>query len=114
MSRDYSKLRVFDLADRLAIEAYHLTVQLPTSERFGLQSQIRRAAISSAANIVEGCFRATTPDYVRFLVLAMSSAAEAHYLLGLAGRLGLLESRRVRDIGTCYVRLLKSLQKLIA
>jgi four helix bundle protein len=45
MGRDHRKLRVFNLADRLVIEIYHATNDFPMAERFGLQAQLRRAAI---------------------------------------------------------------------
>ena len=62
MSRDHRKFRVFVLADRLVLETYSVTVGLANSERYGLQAQMRRSAISVAANIVEGSARQTTRE----------------------------------------------------
>jgi hypothetical protein len=53
--RDHSKLKVFELADQLALLIYRSTFGFPKTERYGLQSQVRRAAVSIGANIVEGC-----------------------------------------------------------
>ena len=89
MSRDHRKLRAFAMADDLAVKVYHLTKSLPRDERYVFQTQLRKAAISVAANIVEGCARSSPREYGAFLNIAIGSAAEARYLLQLAFRLQL-------------------------
>jgi four helix bundle protein len=90
--RDHTKLKVFELADRLTIAVYQQTRTFPDNERYGLQSQVRRAVVSIAANIVEGCARSTQAEYSRFVEIAYGSARELQYELGLCGRLGFLSS----------------------
>ena len=53
--RNHTKLRAFELADRLALRIYEHTRCMPREEQFGLTSQMRRAAVSIASNIVETC-----------------------------------------------------------
>jgi len=90
--RDHRKLRVFGLADQLALSVYAATKSFPKEEQFGLTSQLRRAAVSIASNIVEGCARSSHADYVRFLDMAFGSSREVGYQLTLAARLGYMES----------------------
>jgi len=86
--RDHTKLKAFQLADELAMQVYIVTRAFPREELFGLTMQMRRAAVSAAANIVEGCARNTEADYIHFLDIAYGSARELQYQLTLALRLG--------------------------
>lgn len=104
--RDHTKLRAFELADELAVETYKQTRQLPKDELFGLTSQMRRAAVSVASNIVEGCSRNSTSEYVRFLEIAYGSARELDYQISLSVKLGYLTNVQVYSslaVETCKV-----------
>lgn len=89
--RDHTKLKAFQLADQLVLTIYRETRSFPKDEMFGLTSQLRRAAVSIASNIVEGCARHSEADYLHFLEIAYGSAREAQYQLSLALRLGYLK-----------------------
>ncbi len=69
---------------------YGATRTFPAEERFGLTSQIRRAAVSIPTNIAEGCGRRSEAEFANFLNIAMGSASELEYLLLLAGELNLI------------------------
>jgi four helix bundle protein len=113
MSRDHRKLNVFTLADQLVIKVYAETATFPPQERFGLCSQVRRSAVSTATNIVEGCARRSTRDYLQFINVATGSAAETLYLLDLSSRLGFLKPEVYGHLEPKYSQLLRGLQKLI-
>ena len=83
---------VFQKADELVVLVYRLTQHFPVDERFGLRAQLRRASLSVPANVVEGCARDGRRDYIRFLDIALGSAAEVQYLLQAATRLGFIDA----------------------
>ena len=112
MSRDHRKLNVFKLADELALLAYAKTATFPAEERYGLCNQVRRAAVSVPTNIVEGCARRTTRDYMHFINVATGSAAETLYLLDLSSRLSFVSVEVFAEFEKKYSTLLKQLQSL--
>ena len=109
--RDHTKLRAFELAEEVALLVYRETRAFPADERFGLVSQMRRAAVSVGSNIVEGCARKSHDDYVRFLCIAHGSAREFEFQTGLSMKLGFPIPQTL--MGKC-VELSKVLNGLIA
>jgi len=85
----------------------------PAAERFGLRSQIRRAAVSVAANLVEGCARRSERDYLHFIGIAIGSASEVRYLIDLARRLGFVSATDDERLKAGYSGAIKALQALV-
>jgi four helix bundle protein len=112
MSRDPRKLDAFVLADALVVDVYRATQGFPREERYGLQSQIRRGAISIVANLVEGSDRRSQRDYHHFVGIALGSASEVRYLIELAGRLGYIADDTTRRLTHEYARVIRGLQAL--
>ena len=79
MRRDQRMLQFFDIAYELVIRIYLETRSFPDDERYGLISQMRRAAVSVVANIVEGAARESGPDFLRFLNMSFGSLRELGY-----------------------------------
>jgi four helix bundle protein len=86
---------------------------MPVEERYGLQAQIRRASISVPCNLIEGGARRGTKDFLRFVEMALGSASEVAYLLQVATRLSMLPPRVGSDLNSCYISVVRRLQKLI-
>lgn len=88
--QSYEDLRVWMLGVQVAEEVYRITASFPDGERFGLTSQLRRAAVSIPSNIAEGWGRGSRADYRRFVLHARGSLYEVETQLLLAQRLGIL------------------------
>ncbi|MHA1568007.1 MAG: four helix bundle protein [Alphaproteobacteria bacterium] len=88
--QDYRNIKVWRKAHELAMSVYRTTAQFPTEERYGLTSQMRRAAVSIPSNIVEGRGRHGDAEFRRFLRIAFGSASELEYQLMLARDLGFM------------------------
>jgi four helix bundle protein len=101
------------MADSLVIEVYGLTKNFPREELFGLVSQMRRAAVSIAANIVEGCARKGLKDYVNFLNIAFGSLRELGYFIDLSHRLGYLGEPSFLSLDAKYQETARVLSGLI-
>ncbi len=111
--RDFRELRVWQKAHQLTLAVYRATVAYPRDELYGLTSQTRRASVSIAANIAEGCARATDADYARFMHYAVSSASELEYHLMLGHDLGYLDSPTHQPLASQVVEVKKMLTVFI-
>lgn len=83
----FKDLRVWQMSVDLAESVYFVARQLPTEERFGLASQMQRAAVSIPSNIAEGSKRSSRADYKQFCKIALGSAAELETQLVLVRKL---------------------------
>ncbi|MBO5539816.1 MAG: four helix bundle protein [Muribaculaceae bacterium] len=88
--RDYKKLSIWQRSLDFSIKIYEKTRQFPADERFGLTSQLRRAATSIPINIAEGCGRDTNRDFAHFIHIAEGSACEVECELIIAHRVNYL------------------------
>jgi four helix bundle protein len=114
MSRDYTKIKAWQLTDELALLVYKLTKDFPKSEIWGLTSQMRRAAVSVPANIVEGSARRNRSEYLQFLYIAISSLAELSYYIRFTNQLGYLRSNGYEELWAKAQEGLRTLQGLIS
>lgn len=99
---------------------YEMTESFPTTEQYGLVSQLRRAAVSIPSNIAEGVARSSAIDYARFLNMAIGSTSEIDTQIELSERLGFLPSRQalvlqenLDEINRMLIALRKSIRKRI-
>jgi four helix bundle protein len=107
--RDHTKLKAYQLADALVLQVYAETLRFPQDERFGLVSQMRRSAVSTASNLVEGSARTSESEYIRFVEVAFGSSRELQYQISLATRLGYLEGGVLEPAATQVAKTLGAL-----
>jgi four helix bundle protein len=82
--KDFRDMQVWHKAHQVVTSVYKLTQKFPTEEKYGLTSQIRRAAVSIPTNIAEGCGQTSNAQFARYLTIAFGSACELEYLCLLA------------------------------
>jgi four helix bundle protein len=80
-AKSFEDLVVWQKAHQFVLQVYALTETFPKSEMFGLTSQLRRAAVSIAANIAEGFKKTGRADKARFFNIAQGSIEECRYYL---------------------------------
>jgi four helix bundle protein len=113
MARDHNNLRVFQMSDALALDIYKTTKRFPREERFGLQSQIRRAALSVPSNIVEGCARLTERAYCNYCDIALGSACETRYLIEFSRKLEYFDEATFKMLHEQADAVVRSLSRLV-
>lgn len=100
--KSFQDLNIWKEAHKLTLEIYKLTSKFPNTENYGLVSQMRRAAVSVAANIVEGMGRNTTKELLIFSYNARGSLSEVVYYLILSKDLGYLKEANFDDLYRRY------------
>jgi four helix bundle protein len=113
-ARTFHDLLVWQKAHQYVLTVYKLTATFPKHETYGLSSQMRRAAVSVAANIVEGFRKRGRADKMRFMNTAEGSLEESRYYLLLAQDLGYGETGRLAASLEEVSRLLNGYSKAIA
>jgi len=118
--KGFRKLLVWEKAHEMVLDVYAATRIFPQEERFGLTSQLQRAAVSVPSNIAEGHALESDPQYLRHLRIARGSLAEVEYQLLLAADLELLPEQRYneleskrREVGYLLYRLMTAIKEKI-
>jgi four helix bundle protein len=107
------KIKAWELSDKLVLLVYKVTWSFPRNEMYGLVSQMRRAAVSVPANIVEGTQRRYLKEYLQFLYTAKSSLAEVEYYIYLSYRLEYVTDKEYEELSTLQAEAARTLQGLI-
>jgi len=110
----YRDLLVWQKALKLATSLYEITRLFPTEERYGLTSQMRRAAVSVASNIAEGQARHKTNEFVQFLFIARGSLAELDTQRMISRDLGYLVAEQDKALQSGIDELQRMIRALIA
>jgi len=118
MKLSHHDLDAWKIAVDLVREVYTLTAEFPADERFGLVSQMRRAAVSVPSNIAEGAARGTAREFTQFLIVARGSLAELETQLRISQDLGFASAARTSPVAAMLERtfsllsgLMRSLEK---
>ncbi|MBC8353391.1 MAG: four helix bundle protein [Planctomycetes bacterium] len=117
-SKNYRDLIVWQKAMDVVVDVYRMTSEFPSTERYGLASQMQRAAASIPSNIAEGQGRTSDKEFQRFLSIANGSRCELETQIMLSSRLNYIENdmrsvllERSEEIGRLLTGLSKSLQR---
>ncbi|RYZ79381.1 MAG: four helix bundle protein [Proteobacteria bacterium] len=112
LSLTHYKLDIYQVSRELVFECYKLTNSFPSSERFGLTSQIRRAAVSVFLNVSEGCSRRTETERKRFFEIARGSVIEVDSAFDISNKLGYLKDQQLQSLSNYINRCFQMLSRL--
>jgi four helix bundle protein len=110
---NFRRLLVWQKAHALVGEIERLALQIPRRDNTELVSQLRRAAVSIAGNIVTGCGRTSDKDFARYLGIALASAGEVEYYLKLGADTGVIPREEVEPLMAEVTEVSKMLVGLI-
>jgi len=107
--QSFNDLILWQKAHSLVLQVYKYTQDFPSTEIYGLTSQMRRAAYSVPANIVEGHARNTRKDFIRFLNISRASLEELKYFTLLARDLRYLSGKYYEELNSTQIEVSKIL-----
>lgn len=110
---NFKELLVWKKSIELVTEIYEITATFPSEEKFGLVSQIRRAAVSIPSNIAEGNSRRSSADYIQFLKIARGSGAEVETQIIISKNLGFIEEAKCEELTLKITEIMKMINGLI-
>ena len=87
---NFRELNIWKRSIKVAVATYKIAATFPSSERYELTSQVKRAVVSIASNVAEGAGRNTDKEFNHFLGIAIGSSFELYTQLIIAGELGLV------------------------
>ena len=106
-------MNVWKVAMDLAVKVYNITRDFPDTEKYGLVSQLQRAAVSIPSNIAEGSGRGTKKGFAHFLDQARGSLFEVITQLELSRSIGYGDSEKIKELEIEYETLAKRINSLI-
>lgn len=110
---NHQKLDIYGVSKQFVLECYRLTKSLPTEEKFGMITQIRRAALSVHLNIAEGSSRKSEAERKRYYEIARGSVIEIDAALDIAVNLAYLDGIKTKSLGESMISCFKILTGLI-
>ncbi|RMB57998.1 four helix bundle protein [Dokdonia sinensis] len=111
--RNYRNLEIWKNGIQIVKHTYALAQKLPTTEKFGLKSQITRAVVSIPSNIAEGCSRNSDVEFKRFLEIAMGSLFEVETQVTICEELKYLSQEETKEIKILLIQEAKMINSLI-
>lgn len=113
LTLNHQKLDVYSSSRTFVLECYRLTRSLPAEERFGMITQIRRAALSVHLNIAEGASRKSAVERKRYFEIARGSVIEINAAIDVAQDLAYLNKVDMNNLGQSMIKCFKLLTGLI-
>jgi four helix bundle protein len=113
LNLNHQKLDVYSFSRSFVLECYKLTRILPSEEKFGMISQIRRAALSVHLNVAEGASRKSEAERKRFYEIARGSLIEIDAAFDIAKELNYLGNYDLNNLGETTIRCFKILSGMI-
>lgn len=110
---NHQKLDIYSFSRTFVVECYKLTKSFPQEEKYGMTSQIRRAALSVHLNVSEGSSRKSETERKRYYEVARGSVIEVDAALDIANDLEYLENKNLESLGDATVRCFKILSGMI-